>query len=161
MGITAEIKARQRWALLQHSRQPLCILCIHFTLRQRECGDAATGCKHHELRHDELQLFSGRAITGVVPEAPAQADNGRQAHFVNYLLDFLRGASQHDRPASRPSPAPVLCRNGFQSCSKGVSGKHLVFLCFPLSPSLLGRREQRGPNEGYWKFFLFFWLISD
>jgi len=59
----------------------------------------------------------------VVPEAPAQADNGRQTHPVHYLFDSLRGPSQHDRPASRSSPAPVLSRDGSQSCSKGVSGE--------------------------------------
>ncbi len=46
----------------------------------------------------------------VVPEAPAQADNGRQAHLVHYLFYSVRGTSQHDRPASCPSPAPVVGR---------------------------------------------------
>jgi hypothetical protein len=55
------------------------------------------------------------------PEPPAQADNGRKAHLVDYLFDFLRGPSQHDRPASHPSPAPVVSRDGFQSSSEGVS----------------------------------------
>ncbi len=64
------------------------------------------------------------AIAGVVPEAPAQADTGRQPHLVHYLFDCLRRPSQHDRPASRPSPAPVLTKDGFQSCRKGgVSGE--------------------------------------
>ncbi len=56
--------------------------------------------------------------TPVVPEDPVQADNGIHAHLVHYILDSLRGPSQHDRPARRPSPESVL-RNGFQSCSKG------------------------------------------
>ena len=95
------------------------------TLMQVECADAAPGCQRCELPENELQLFSGCAIAGVLPETPAQADNGRQAHLVHYLFDSLRGPSQHDRPASRPSPAPVLSRNrnGSQSSSKGVSGE--------------------------------------
>jgi hypothetical protein len=81
-------------------------------------------CHQWELPHQKLALCLCRAIAGVVPEAHAQEDNGRQAHLVHYLFDFLRGPSQHDRPASRPSPAPVLSRDGFQSCSKGgVSGE--------------------------------------
>jgi hypothetical protein len=54
------------------------------------------------LTQNELALFLSLAIAGVVPEAPAQADNGWQAHLVHYLFDSLRGASQHVGPASRP-----------------------------------------------------------
>jgi hypothetical protein len=37
------------------------------------------------------------------------------------LLSILRMIdSQHDRPASRPSPTPILRRYGLQSCSKGI-----------------------------------------
>ena len=43
-----------------------------------------------ELPQNELALFLFRAIAGVVPEAPAQADNGWQAHRVHHLLDSLR-----------------------------------------------------------------------
>ncbi len=117
--IAAEIKVRQRRALRQNFCKPLCILSFHFTARQFECDDAAPGCHCHELPENEVVF----AIAGVGPEAPAQADNGRQAHLVLYLFDSLRGPSQHDRPASRPSPAPVLSGDGFQSCSKGVSGE--------------------------------------
>ncbi len=84
------------------------------------CGN---GCYQCELPNHELYLFSACAIAGVVPEAPAQADNGRQAHLVDCLFDSLRGHSQHDRPASRPSPAPVVSWNGFQSCNKEVRGE--------------------------------------
>jgi hypothetical protein len=99
----------------------------------------------------------------VCNELPDQADNGGQEHLVHYLFDTLRGPSQHDRPASRPSSAPVLSRDGFQSCSKGgVSSEQrlvrlrsvlrgtrplflrsglLGFLGFPLSPSLLACRH--------------------
>ena len=105
-----------------------------------------------------MQLGPFRAIAGVVPEAPAPADKGRQAHLVQYLFDSLQGPSQPDRPSSRPSPAPVLSKNGSQSCNKGVSGEQqwlrlrslplgarplllrrtlLAFLGFPLSPACL------------------------
>ena len=74
---------------------------------------------------------------GVVPEAPAQTDNGSQAHLVHCLFDFLRGPSQHDRPVSRPSPGPVLSGDGFQSCSKGVRGEQR-WLCFCGLPRVWG-----------------------
>jgi hypothetical protein len=158
--IVVEIKVSQRCALRQH----FCNLSIHIKVRQLECADAAPGCQQCELPQNELALFQICAIAGVVPEAPAQADNGWQAHLVHYLLDSLRGPSQHDRPASRPSPAPVLSWDGFQNCSKGgVSGEQqwlrlrslprgarplplrsglLAFLGLPLAPpSLLGSRH--------------------
>jgi hypothetical protein len=52
--IAAEIKVHQRWALLQHSCKPLCILSFHFTARQLECGDAALGCQLFQLPENEL-----------------------------------------------------------------------------------------------------------
>jgi hypothetical protein len=154
---------RQRWALRQHSCKNLGILSFHVTARQLECADAAPGCHQWELPHHDLKLFSCYAIAGFAPEGPAQADKGRQAHLAHYLFDSLRGPSQHDRPASRLSPAQVLSGDGFQSCSKGgVSGEQrwlrlrslprgarplflcsrlLAFLGFPTSPSLLGSRH--------------------
>jgi hypothetical protein len=67
--------------------------------------------------------FCAIVVLVLVPEAPAQADNGWQAHLAHYLFDSLRRPPQHDRPVSRPSPAPVLSRDGSQSSRKGVSGE--------------------------------------
>ncbi len=84
----------QRSALLQHSSyKPI----LSVVMRHRR-----------ELPQNELSLFLFRVIAGVVPEAPAQADNGWQTHLVHNLFDYLRRPSQHDRSASRPSPTPVI-----------------------------------------------------
>jgi len=49
-------------------------------------------CRHRRVElppkvivefQNELALFLFRSIVGVVPEAPAQADNGGQAHVVH------------------------------------------------------------------------------
>ncbi len=80
-------------------------------------------------------------MAGFVSEAPAQADNGRQAHLVHYLFDSLRCPSQHDRPARRPSPGPVLSRNGSRAATKASAASsngcvcvaclvvHVLFFC--------------------------------
>ena len=39
------------------------------------------------------------------------------------ILDQLWGHPHHDRPVCRPSPPPVICWDGSQSCCKGVSGE--------------------------------------
>ena len=84
------------------------------------------GCHQWELNHHELQLFSSCVIVGGVPEAPAQVDNGKQAHIVHCPFDTLRRPSQHDRPASRPTPGPILFRRyGRQSCSERATGEQL------------------------------------
>ena len=151
----------QRWALRQHSCKGLSLLSFHVTIRQLEFADASPDCHHRQRSHHELVLCLFRVFVGVVPEAPAHSDNDSQEHLVHYLFDFLRGPSQHDRPSSRQSPAPVVCRDVFQSSSKGTSGDQLwlclciflrggrpIPLCirpsllgllgFPLSPSLFG-----------------------
>ena len=107
-AIRTEIKVRQRGELRQQSCKLLYIF-YNFTLWQLEYGDATQGGHRRELPPNELQLCPSRAIvTGVVPEAPAQTDHGRQAHLVQFLFDSLRGPPQHDRPASRQSLAPVF-----------------------------------------------------
>ena len=112
---------QSHYNLRQHSCKPR-VLSFHVTLPQLECDDVPTGCHRRELPQNELALFSGRAIAGVAPEAPAQAHNGRQAHLVHYLFESLRSHSQHDGPVCRPSPAPFVSRKGSQSCGKGVCG---------------------------------------
>ena len=92
-----------------------------------------------------MALLLFRAILGVGPEAPAQADNGRQLHLVNCLFDSLRRPSQHDRRALRPSPPPVVGGKGFQSCNKAVGGDQrgsLLLPCLlPTRPCLLPTRN--------------------
>ncbi len=46
-----------------------------YTVVQFECGDASPVLHPRELPQNELALFLFRDIVGVVPEAPAQADN--------------------------------------------------------------------------------------
>ena len=92
---------QSHYNLRQHSCKPR-VLSFHVTLPQLECDDVPTGCHRRELPQNELALFSGRAIAGVAPEAPAQAHNGRQAHLVHYLFESLRSHSQHDGPVSAP-----------------------------------------------------------
>ena len=109
------------------------------------------GCQRRDMPENELYLFSGRVIAGVLPEAPAQEDIGRQAHLVHCLFDALRGHSQHYRPVCRPSPAPILSRYCRQSCSEGVSGEKLsriddivIFHLFVELSWLLSCRSKRG-----------------
>ena len=85
---------------------------------QLQCRDVTPDCHRREMVHDNLQVFHfvwtptiwSTPIPPVVPPELAQVDNGRQTHLVHLLFDCLRSPSQHDRPASRPSPAPILTR---------------------------------------------------
>ncbi len=88
-SICAKIEVSQRCSWPKHSCKTLrpCIADV--------IADAAPGCHRHELSQNELALCLFRAIAGVAPEAPAQADNGRQAHLVHYLFDSLRRPPQH------------------------------------------------------------------
>ncbi len=106
--VVSEIEVSQRCVLCHHSFKPLCILSFHITVWQLECDDAPPGCQPLELPQNEPALCLFHTIVGVVPDAPDQVDNGRHSHLVHYLFDSLRGPSQHDRPASCPSPAPVV-----------------------------------------------------
>ncbi len=64
-------------------------------------------------------------MVGDVPrEAVTQADNGRQVHLVNLLFHSLGGPFQDDRPASRPSPDPIVRGDRFQN--KKTGGKDSV-----------------------------------
>jgi hypothetical protein len=83
-------------------------------VRQLEGDDVPPDCQPLELSQNEPVLCLFHVIVGVVPEAPAQSDNGRQSHFVHYLFDSLRGPSQHDRPAVRSS-TPSDVSSGFTS----------------------------------------------
>jgi hypothetical protein len=86
----------------------------------------------------------------IVPEGPAQVDNGRQSYFVYLFFDSLRRPSQYDRPVSRPSPAPVLNRDGPQSCSKLRCENRTTGLemsCCPVNELLWVQITQSYPNR--------------
>jgi hypothetical protein len=69
-----------------------------------------------------------------------QADNGRQENLVHLLFHSLRGPSEHDRPANRPSPAPIVRRDRFQSCSKGARRRQALRIS-PCSPCKEGPED--------------------
>ena len=137
--IPDEIKVHQLWALCQHSCKPLCILSFHFTTRPLDCCDASPVCHHHELSHQELELFIGRVIVGVVPEDPEQEDNDRQSHLV-YYQDSLTPSDvllNCGGPDCRPSP--VL------ECVDATPGFQLEFGVE--APGVVCHRREVSQNE--------------
>ena len=119
---------RQRWALCKHSSKSLYILSFDVSARQVECVDSAPDCHQWELSIHEQKLFSDSVITGVIPGAPTQTDNGRQTHVVHYLFDSLRRPSQNDLLPADEVRA-VLRRNGSLVRAKASAGSSNGCVC--------------------------------
>ena len=81
--------------LRQHSCNPLCILSIHYTVRQLECADATQVCRQSELSHHNC--ISGCVNTVVVPESHAQGDNSSHRSNKGVSTFSQNSLSNHSR----------------------------------------------------------------
>ena len=125
--IAMEIELDKSWTLLQHCcaeylrQSTACLVTpVGGKVRQRQCDDAPHVCHHLELpQKNELAC-----MPHFMPGAGGRPVNhDGQAHVLDHLFHSLRGHCEHDGPASSPSPAPVVCRNGSKSNSqRGLSG---------------------------------------